>query len=159
MAEPQPSTQAHVLVLHVPCPLQLLWSEHADPPEAGAIRKNRAVDTERSTAGRRAIVGCGASVWARTLERWSNFQSVSRLIADLSFQLGFCCRQIVGKVPWRHFLSLHAVYCISQGSYRTTLYLGRGGPQDQDARVRRARWVCRYRSQKRPLHPIGRFFV
>ena len=42
----------------------------------------------------------------------------------------------------------HVVYCISQGSYRTTLYLGRGGPQDQDARVRHARYVCRSYSQK-----------
>ena len=42
----------------------------------------------------------------------------------------------------------HVVYCISQGSYRTTLYLGRGGIQDQDARVRHARYVCRSYSQK-----------
>ena len=39
-------------------------------------------------------------------------------------------------------------YTLSPKSYRRTLYLGRGGPQDQGARVRHARCVCRSRLQK-----------
>ena len=54
-------------------------------------------------------------------------------------------------------MSTHAVYSISRGSYRQTLYLERGGPQDQDAGVRHARWVLRYRLQKRPLHQLDDF--
>ena len=52
------------------------------------------------------------------------------------------------KLPWLYLLSPCAVYCISHGSCRLILYLGRGGPQDQDARVRHAHCVCRSHSQK-----------
>jgi hypothetical protein len=55
---------------------------------------------------------------------------------------------IVCKFPWLYLLSPCAVYCISHGSCFLMLYLGRGGPQDQDARVRHAHWVCRSHSQK-----------
>ena len=45
-------------------------------------------------------------------------------------------RSAACKFPGLYLLSPCAVYCISHGSCRPMLYLGRGGPQDQDARVR-----------------------
>ena len=60
----------------------------------------------------------------------------------------FAARTFACKLPWLYLLSPCAVYCISHGSYRQTLYLRRGGLQDQDARVRHAHWVCRSLSQK-----------
>jgi hypothetical protein len=47
------------------------------------------------------------------------------------------------KFPWLYLLSPCAVYCISHESCCPVLYLGRGGRQDQDARVRH-RTVCVY---------------
>ena len=52
---------------------------------------------------------------------------------------------------------LYGVHCISHGSYCQTLYLGRGGPQDQDARVRHEHWMCRYRSLNRQLPQLDDF--
>ena len=52
---------------------------------------------------------------------------------------------------------LYGVHCISHRSYCQTLYLGRGGPQDQDAHVRHAHWVCRYRSLNRQLPQLDDF--
>ena len=66
-------------------------------------------------------------------------------------------------LPWNLDWTPCAVYCISHESYRRTLYLGRGGTKDQDARVRHARCVCRSHSQKyrytknRPMGCNGRF--
>ena len=51
-------------------------------------------------------------------------------------------------------LSLHAVYYTPQGSRRTTLYLGMGEPQNQDARVHYALGVVHIPKNE----PVG-FFV
>ena len=51
-------------------------------------------------------------------------------------------------VPEDEIYSPHGIRCISHESYRRALYLGRGGPQDQYARIRHTRWVCRSHLQK-----------
>ena len=51
-------------------------------------------------------------------------------------------------MPEDEIYSPHGIRCISHESYRRALYLGRGGPQDQYARIRHARLVCRSHSQK-----------